>query len=294
MTELSQYFKGRTVQEQMNEVIGYVDARAEEVAAAKADDVLVPAEQAKDDAIAAKEAAEGARDTTLAALPQIQQDITDLKAEDVALDRRLDNVELKVQTAEGNIVTIQGQITNITSRVGTLENKMTTAESNITLLQSAAALSLNTVDNQNFAGIKTALNYPVKNQRVSAQNEDGWHMMYSWNAGSTTANLITVFLVRFKQLTNGFGILLVDVRSTNTNLTWLVKGSGIPDDSVIVARKYDNSTAYLYVNGYRLELECWGCSRATSTNPIEVSISENPETTVLEPTTTDFDTVVKI
>ena len=110
MTEPSQYFKGRTVQEQMNEVIGYVDVRAEEVAAAKADDVLEPAEQAKTDAIAAKEAAEDARDATLAALPTIQQDIADLKAEDVSLDGRLDTVELKVQTAEGNIVTIQGQI----------------------------------------------------------------------------------------------------------------------------------------------------------------------------------------
>lgn len=110
MTEPSQYFKGRTVQEQMNEVIGYVDVRAEEVAAAKADDVLQPAEDAKDAAIAAQEAAEDARDTTLAALPQIQQDIADLKAEDVSLDGRLDTVELKVQTAEGNIVTIQGQI----------------------------------------------------------------------------------------------------------------------------------------------------------------------------------------
>jgi len=118
MTEPSQYFKGRTVQEQMNEVIGYVDARAEEVAAAKADDVLEPAEQAKDDAIAAKEAAENARDTTLAALPQIRQDITDLKAEDVALDGRLDNVELRITTAEGNIVTIQGQITTLQTADG--------------------------------------------------------------------------------------------------------------------------------------------------------------------------------
>lgn len=73
MTEPSQYFKGRTVQEQMDEVIGYVDKRAEEVAAAK-------------------------------------QDISDLKAENVALDGRLNTVEVKVQTAEGNIVTIQGQI----------------------------------------------------------------------------------------------------------------------------------------------------------------------------------------
>jgi len=118
MTEPSQYFKGRTVQEQMNEIIGYVDVRAEEVAAAKADDVLEPAEQAKDDAIAAKEGAEDARDATLAALPQIQQDITDLKAEDVALSGRLDNVELRITTAEGNIVTIQGRVTALETADG--------------------------------------------------------------------------------------------------------------------------------------------------------------------------------
>ena len=121
MTEPSQYFKGRTVQEQMNEVIGYVDARstevASDVAAAKASEVLEPAEAAKDAAQAAQEAAEdaqtaaetakagaeAARDTTLAALPQVQSDID-------ALEGRMDTVELKVQTAEGNIVTIQGQI----------------------------------------------------------------------------------------------------------------------------------------------------------------------------------------
>ena len=94
----------------MDEVIGYVDKRAGEVAAAKADAVLQPAEQAKTAAQAAAEAAEAAKDTTLAALPAIQQDISGLKAEDTALDGRLDTVELKVQTAEGNIVTIQGQI----------------------------------------------------------------------------------------------------------------------------------------------------------------------------------------
>ena len=110
MTEPSQYFKGRTVQEQMDEVIGYVDKRAEEVAAAKADDVLQPAEAAKTAAQAAAQEAEAAKNDTITALPAIQQDISDLKAENVALDGRLNTVELKVQTAEGNIVTIQGQI----------------------------------------------------------------------------------------------------------------------------------------------------------------------------------------
>lgn len=110
MTEPSQYFKGRTVQEQMDEVIGYVDKRAEEVAAAKAGAVLQPAEEAKTAAQAAAEAAEAAKDETIAALPEIRQEISGLKAEDTALDGRLDTVELKVTTAEGNIVTIQGQI----------------------------------------------------------------------------------------------------------------------------------------------------------------------------------------
>ena len=132
----------------MNEVIGYVDARAEEVAAAKADDVLEPAEQAKDDAIAAKEAAEQARDTTLAALPQIQQDITDLKAEDVALDGRLDNVELRITTAEGNIVTIQGRVTAV-------ENKNTQQDSAIAALQTADA------NNVKITGANAIGNYAV-------------------------------------------------------------------------------------------------------------------------------------
>jgi len=111
MTEPSQYFKGRTVQEQMNEVIGYVDVRAEEVAAAKADDVLEPAEQAKDDAIAAKEAAEQARDTTLAALPAVNERIDDVES-------NLNAVTLRVTTAEGDIVTIQGRVTALETADG--------------------------------------------------------------------------------------------------------------------------------------------------------------------------------
>lgn len=130
MTEPSQYFKGRTVQEQMDEVIGYVDKRAEEVAAAKADTVLQPAEEAKTAAQAAAQEAEAAKNATIAALPTIQQDISDLKAEDVALDGRLNTVELKVQTAEGNIVTIQGKITAI-------ENKNTEQDTAIGALQAA-------------------------------------------------------------------------------------------------------------------------------------------------------------
>ena len=119
MTEPSQYFKGRTVQEQMDEVIGYVDKRAREVAAAKADAVLQPAEDAKTAAQAAAVAAEAAKDTTIAALPEIRQDISALKAEDTTLDGRLDTVELKVTTAEGNIDDLQAADANNVKITGT-------------------------------------------------------------------------------------------------------------------------------------------------------------------------------
>lgn len=109
MTEPSQYFKGRTVQEQMDEVIGYVDKRAEEVAAAKAGAVLQPAEEAKTAAQAAAAAAEAAKDTTLAALPTIQQDISGLKAEDTAIENKntqQDTAIAALQTADNKNVKI--------------------------------------------------------------------------------------------------------------------------------------------------------------------------------------------
>lgn len=62
MTEPSQYFKGRTVQEQMNEVIGYVDTRSAEVAvnAIAADVAQVHQDMLDADADAAAAAASAA------------------------------------------------------------------------------------------------------------------------------------------------------------------------------------------------------------------------------------------
>ena len=160
MTEPSQYFKGRTVQEQMDEVIGYVDKRAEEVAAAKAGAVLQPAEQAKTAAQAAAEAAEAAKDTTLAALPEIRQDISGLKAEDVALDGRLDTVELKVQTAEGNIVTIQGQIV-----------ALQTADGQNVKINNINQYAVGLTGNQNIYGIKHFENNIIANSFIVNQTQ---------------------------------------------------------------------------------------------------------------------------
>lgn len=174
MTEPSQYFKGRTVQEQMDEVIGYVDKRAEEVATAKADAVLQPAEQAKTAAQAAAEAAEAAKNATIAALPEIRQDISGLKAEDAALDGRLDTVELKVTTAEGNIVTIQGRITEI-------ENKNTQQDTAIAALQTADGQSVKINDINQYAvgltGNQTKSgNLTFVDQIISSRKQNQQHM----------------------------------------------------------------------------------------------------------------------
>lgn len=177
MTEPSQYFKGRTVQEQMNEVVGYVDKRAEEVAAAKAGAVLQPAEAAKTAAQAAAEAAEAAKDTTLAALPEIRQDISGLKAEDTALDGRLNTVELKVQTAEGNIVTIQGKITEI-------ENKNAQQDSAIAALQTADGQNVKLTGSNaigNFAVLLTG------NQDIAGDKNFLGHVIGNFRTGRITA-----------------------------------------------------------------------------------------------------------
>lgn len=147
MTEPSQYFKGRTVQEQMDEVIGYVDKRAEEVAAAKADDVLQPAEAAKTAAQAAAQEAEAAKNTTLAALPEIRQDITEIENKNTQQDSSI----AALQTADGQNVKITG-----THAIGNYAVLLT--------------------DNQNYDGIKRAIKTIVKKANIegSALPADYW------------------------------------------------------------------------------------------------------------------------
>lgn len=259
MTEPSQYFKGRTIQEQMDEVIGYVDKRAEEVAAAKADAVLQPAEQAKTAAQAAAVAAEAAKDTTLAALPEIRQDISGLKAEDVALDGRLDTVELKVTTAEGNIVTIQGQIValqnvqgdyvkkagadqTVTSRImvpTTATGTRDTQIANGTRIQNdldAYVPMVRDTGNKEIAGNKTFKdNATMGANRVNITNTGKWKRMFTTPKRSGGIVRTWVFAYAGPTIANTYAALLqMCVSGSNDvpTLTWLVKGSAVPADSV--------------------------------------------------------------
>lgn len=138
MTEPSQYFKGRTVQEQMNEVIGYVDVRAEEVAAAKANDVLEPAEQAKTDAIAAKEAAEDAQEAA-------EQAVTDAAA---VLANAVKKTGESSQGIAGDII-VAGNLTGGTVTVPTPVNN--TDAANKKYVDDADALKMNITDINQYA-----------------------------------------------------------------------------------------------------------------------------------------------
>ncbi len=148
---------------------------------------------------------------------------------------------------------------------------------------------------EDIYSIKSMIEYPIRNQPVFAQNNTGWHMIYSWNAANTTANQIVLFWIRFKQTTQGIGLLSVDLRATSTNIEWLISASGIPADSVIIARNFATSTAYLYVYGYRIYVESMILTRATSIAPILMTINPDPDNIEEEPVVGDsFDTVVKI
>lgn len=235
MTEPSQYFKGRTVQEQMDEIIGYVDKRAEEVAAAKADDVLQPAEAAKNAAQAAAQKAEAAKNVAIAALPDIQQDISDLKVENAALDGRLNGVELKVQTAEGNIVTIQGKIAALQTADG----------QNIKIDDINRYVVGLTGNQSDIGGEKTFKNgisaFPI-----------GWHPTFtaSGNIGDVklfaklknqgSGKYIAMMLTQISNTAACAGLLVIHNSLSQPTIGWISRGgSGInnplTEDSIIIA-----------------------------------------------------------
>lgn len=285
MTEPSQYFKGRTVQEQMDEVIGYVDKRAEEVAIAKADAVLQPAEQAKTAAQAAAEAAEAAKNATIAALPEIRQDISGLKAEDTALDGRLDTVELKVTTAEGNIVTIQGKITEI-------ENKNTQQDSEITALQTADGKNVkinsineyavgltgnqdNILGNKDFKGLIT-----LSMSRIGVTGSSGYTIVYRFKNTAHAQTLLitggrTIIMAQVSAAGGYKGQLFTSGRDyKTTSWMWVVTDAATGDHYLVTQGLYSatmnihviNSFQYGTVYPYQDDIEAVNQSTANPTS----------------------------
>ena len=248
MTEPSQYFKGRTVQEQMDEVIGYVDKRAEEVAAAKADDVLQPAEAAKTAAQAAAQEAEAAKNATIAALPEIRQDISGLKAEDVALDGRLNTVELKVQTAEGNIVTIQGQIVALQTADGQNVKIDRINEYAVGLTGNQD----NILGNKNFKGLVT-----LSVSRIGATGSSGYTIVYRFKNTTRVQTLLitggrTIIMAQVSAIGGYKGQLFTSGRDYKSNSwMWVVTDAATGDHYLVTQGMYSATMNIHVINSFQ-------------------------------------------
>ena len=141
MTDPSQYFRGRTVQEQMNEVIGYVDVRSAEVAT---------------DAIAADVA-------------QVHQDMLDADADATAAAASaaaaagtLANAVKKTGEASQSIagdIAVAGDLTGGTVTVPTPTNN--TDAANKKYVDDQDALDVHLAGNQTVADVKTFSSSPV-------------------------------------------------------------------------------------------------------------------------------------
>lgn len=104
MTEQAQYISGRTVQEQMDNLIKYVDDRSKTVAEEEAQRVLVPAENAK-------VAAEAAADRAVSSVGQFESRLGGVE-DGVAGNRS------SIQTIDGEITDIYNDLTNVVRKVG--------------------------------------------------------------------------------------------------------------------------------------------------------------------------------
>ena len=141
MTEPSQYFKGRTVQEQMNEVIGYVDVRSAEVATTA---IAADVAQVHQDMLDANADAQAAAASAAAAAG--------------TLANAVKKTGESSQSIAGNIV-VAGNLTGGTVTVPTPVNN--TDAANKKYVDDADALKLNITDVGNYAVLLTGNQGPI-------------------------------------------------------------------------------------------------------------------------------------
>lgn len=144
MTDPSQYFKGRTVQEQMNEVIGYVDTRAAEVAttAIASDVAQVHQDMLDADADASAAAASAAAAAgTLANAVKKTGEVSQSIAGDIAVAGDL----------TGGTVTVPTPVNNTDAATKKYVDDQDALKINITDINTYA---VGLTDNQTYLGIK--------------------------------------------------------------------------------------------------------------------------------------------
>lgn len=196
MTDPSQYFRGRTVQEQMNEVIGYVDVRSAEVAtdaiAADVAQVHSDAADAHADALAAAASAAAAAGTLANAVKKTGEASQSIDG-DIDLN---DDLNVDGDATVGGALAVAGAVT-----VPTPVNNTDAATKKY--VDDADALKLNITDvnsyavgltgnqnaiagNKNFTGLVT-----LSMSRIGSTGGSGYNIVYRFKNNHTQTLLIT-------------------------------------------------------------------------------------------------------
>ena len=224
MTDPSQYFKGRTVQEQMNEVIGYVDVRSAEVATtAIASDVAQVHQDMLDadaDAQAAAASAAAAAGTLANAVKKTGEASQSI-AGDIAVAGTLSG-----GVVTGTQVTVPTPVNNTDAA-----NKKYVSDS-----LDGYATMVRTANAQIVGGIKTFTdNMTMGVNRVNIATPDNWKRIFT--TPKRPGGITRVWLFAYAGIgtaTTYAGLLQVSVAGSSEvpTATWLVKGSAIPEQSI--------------------------------------------------------------
>ena len=176
MTDPSQYFRGRTVQEQMNEVIGYVDVRSAEVAtdaiAADVAQVHSDAADAHSDALAAAASAAAAVGTLANAVKKTGEASQSI-AGDIAVAGDL----------TGGTVTVPAPVNNTDAANKKYVDDADALKADKTYVDTQDALKINITSinsyavgltgNQTYAGIKTMTEFARKQFNIDITEAHG-------------------------------------------------------------------------------------------------------------------------
>lgn len=246
MTEPSQYFKGRTVQEQMDEVIGYVDVRAAEVAtAAIASDVAQVHQDMLDadaDASAAAASAAAAAGTLANAVKKTGESSQSIVG-DVAV----------AGTLSGGTVTVPAPVNNTDAASKKYVDDADALKLSITDVPSVA---VTLTDNQNnISGNKKFLN-PIEGRLVYPLYENYSGSLpsgkYKCFARIPAANINTMVVLDAIVSANGsnfaYGRILIGNPATATWFCkWVLRKSGGFLDATAIQIAKDSATGDLMV-----------------------------------------------
>ena len=244
MTDPSQYFKGRTVQEQMTEVIGYVDTRAAEVATdAIAGDVAQVHQDMLDadaDASAAAASAAAAAGTLANAVKKTGEANQSI-AGDIAVAGTLSG-----GVVTGTQVTVPTPVNNTDAATKKYVDDADALKLNITDVGSYAVLL--TGNQGPILGIKQ-VDTPIicKFRSLTLSDTTGWYKVMEYNlSGSPLTSVMEVG----DRNNNTFGILKLVTQASGVFNIKQIAGD-LASTEFKLARNNDRTKAYLFHKGSR-------------------------------------------